>query len=419
MPSKALMAVRKAVGESFTGLPASFWWLWTATLVNRLAAFVGTFLAIYLTQGEGYSASFAGLVVSLYGGGAAAASMIGGALTDRIGRRPTVLVAQLATAVSIMALGLAEQQLAIAVLAFVVGVASFASRPAMAAMIADLVPEENRGKAYSLNFWAANIGFGVSAAAAGLLAEQGYLLIFIGEAVATLVCAALVFVKVPETKAAEPQGPADQKQSAGYGVVLKDATFMSLIGLTFLVVVLFQQAATVLPITMGQEGLSSTDYGLVLSLNGLAIVVLQIPLTRVVRNKNPLHVVAVAALLCGYGFGLTALADSLPLYAATVLIWTLGEILFAPVSMQVVARLSPDDARGRYQGMYGLAWSLAALVTPVASGVVLDHLGADVIWITCAVIGTTAAVGYALLARTLPNDTKADEPEPAPAASAE
>ncbi|MFD9657962.1 MFS transporter [Streptomyces mirabilis] len=245
MPSKALLAARKAVAESFTGLPASFWWLWTATLINRLAALVGTFPAIYLTQGQGYSASFAGLVVSLYGGGAAAASVIGGALTDRIGRRPTVLVAQLATGVSIVALGLAEQQLLIAVLAFVVGVASFASRPAMAAMIADLMPKENRGKAYSLNFWAANIGFGVSAAA-GLLAEHGYLLIFAGESIATLICAALVFVKVPETKAAEPQGSAERKQSVGYGVVLKDRTFMCLIGLTFLVVVLFQQAATVL-----------------------------------------------------------------------------------------------------------------------------------------------------------------------------
>lgn len=409
------MAARKAVGESFTGLPATFWWLWTATLVNRLAAFVGTFLAIYLTQGEGFSASFAGLVVSLYGGGAAAASVIGGALTDRIGRRPTVLLAQLATGVSIMALGLAEERQAIAVLAFIVGVASYASRPAMAAMIADLVPEENRDKAYSLNFWAANIGFGVSAAVAGLLAEQGYLLIFVGEAVATLLCAVLVFVKVPETRAAEPQGPAHRKPSTGYAGVLKDSTFMCLVGLTFLVVVLFQQAATVLPITMGQEGLTSADYGLVLSFNGLAVVVLQIPLTRAVRNIKPLRVVAVAALLCGYGFGLTSLADSLPLYAATVFVWTLGEILFAPVSMRVVARLSPDDARGRYQGMYALAWSLAALATPVAGGVVLDRWGADAVWIACAVIGTLAASGYVLLARALQEDTTESEPEPASA----
>lgn len=86
-----------------------------------------------------------------------------------------------------------------------------------------------------------------------------------------------------------PQGP----------YALAGCTFMCLIGLTFLVVVLFQQAATVLPITMGKQGLSSTDYGLALSLNGLVIVVLQIPLTRVVRNKKPPHVVAVAAFLCG------------------------------------------------------------------------------------------------------------------------
>lgn len=402
MSDKRLLAARKAVTDSFGGLPAAFWWLWVATLVNRLAGFVATFLALYLTQDMGYSASFAGLVVSLYGGGATAASLVGGALTDRIGRRPTIMIAQVLTGVCIVALGLSEQPVLIAVLAFAVGAVSHASRPAIGAVIADLVPSKDRGKAYSLNFWAANIGFGVSAAAAGLLARQNYFLLFVCEAAATLLCALLVFLKVPETRSTpRPSEAGTDARPAGFGVVLKDGTFMCLAGLAFLVVMLFQQAATTLPITMGQEGHSSADYGLVLSFNGLLIVVLQIPLSRFVKDRRPLQVLAVAALLCGYGFGLTAFAGSLPLYAATVAVWTLGEIIFTPIGTHLVADLSPEHARGRYQGVYNLAWASAALATPVMSGLVIDHFGADAIWTACAVIGTAAACGYALLTRTV------------------
>ena len=81
--------VRRAVRETVSGLPRTFWWLWTSTLVNRLGGFVVTFLALYLTRDQGYSATYAGLVASLYGLGGALGAVVGGVLTDRVGRRST------------------------------------------------------------------------------------------------------------------------------------------------------------------------------------------------------------------------------------------------------------------------------------------------------------------------------------------
>ncbi|NED90459.1 MFS transporter, partial [Streptomyces sp. SID11233] len=91
--------VRSALHESVSGLPRAFWWLWTSTLINRLGGFVYTFMAIYLTVERGYSASYAGLVAALFGLGGVLASLVGGVLTDRWGRRPTMFTAQAATAV--------------------------------------------------------------------------------------------------------------------------------------------------------------------------------------------------------------------------------------------------------------------------------------------------------------------------------
>ena len=101
-----------------------------------------------------------------------------------------------------------------------------------------------------------------------------------------------------------------------------------------------------------------------------------------------------SALLAGYGFGLTALAGSVAVYALTVAVWTLGEIINSPTQMGLVVRLSPVHGRGRYQGMYALSWSVASLAAPLLGGTVIDHYGPDALWAGCAVIGTVAAVGY-------------------------
>jgi len=96
-----LANLRHAAKESVAGLPREFWWLWTSTLVNRLGAFVATFMSLYLTLDQGYSASYAGLVASALGLGGVISSLGAGVMTDRLGRRPTMLIAQSSAAVSV------------------------------------------------------------------------------------------------------------------------------------------------------------------------------------------------------------------------------------------------------------------------------------------------------------------------------
>ncbi|WP_093811531.1 MDR family MFS transporter [Streptomyces sp. Ncost-T6T-1] len=404
--------MKRVVKDSFSGLPREFWWLWVATFINSLGGFVGIFLALYLTSGLGYSASFTGFVGSLYGGGAVVASILGGFLADRIGRTRTILAAQLATSVSILTLGFADSAAVIAVMAFIVGVSGAASRPAIGATIADLVEGPERQKAYSLNYWAGNLGFGISAAVVGMVAAYGYLPLFILEATATFACAILVYMKVPET-GLKPnrERSQDSRFFSGYASVCRDWTFMGIVGMTFLMSLLFQQAVTSLPITMGIKGFSSADYGMVISLNGLMIVLLQVLLSRAVKSARPSRVLAASALLCGYGLAVVAVASSLPFYFAAVAILTLGEIIFAPVIMALISQLAPAAARGRYQGVFQLAFSGAALAAPISGGYVIDHFGVNVIWIICGALGTVAAIGYTALGRAAAQ--RADESESA------
>ncbi|MFE7098873.1 MDR family MFS transporter [Streptomyces erythrochromogenes] len=427
-------SLRRAARESVSGLPRAFWWLWASTLVNRLGAFVATFMTLYLTLDRGYSASFAGLVVALHGLGGVISSLVAGVMTDRLGRRPTLLAAQASTAFSVALLGFMEHPAAIAAVALLVGMTSNASRPAVAAMMADIVRPEDRVRAFALNYWAINLGFAVSATAAGLIAEYSYLAGFLGEAALTLACAVLVYVKLPESRperggvgASGPSGPSSGGGGAepeiGLGTVLRDGRFMGVVGLSFLISLIFTQGSVGLPVAMGSAGFSPGDYGLVIAVNGFLIVALQIPVTRLIEHRDPQKLLVVSALLAGYGFALTAFAGPVWAYALTVCVWTLAEIVNSPTQMGLVVQLSPVHGRGRYQGVYTMSWAVAALVAPLMAGFMIDRWGADWLWATTGVLGTVAAVGYWLLMRglsesgrgTAPAAAGGSEPKAAPA----
>jgi MFS family permease len=420
---------RRSVAASVSGLPARFWWLWTSTLINRLGAFVATFLALYLTAARGFSATYAGLVVALYGLGGAVASIGAGVLTDRLGRRPTMLLAQCSAAVSIATLGFMERPGTIAALTFLVGLTSNASRPAVQAMLADVVAPADRVRAFALNYWAINLGFAVSSTAAGIIAQYSYHALFLGEATMLLACAVVVFCKLPESR--PEQGAADDAGRDGataaarvsIRTVLHDGRFMAVVGLNLLVALAFLQTFTALPITMGKAGFSSADFGTVIALNGLLIVVLQIPLTRLIEHRSPARLLVVSSLLVGWGLGMQAFAGStLALYVVALCVWTLGEMINSPTQMGLVVRLSPLHGRGRYQGMFNLSWGVASLVGPLIGGLVIDAYGSPVLWAGTALVGTAASVGYGLLLRSLPAEQPtvsvgaAGTPEPDPAA---
>jgi MFS family permease len=186
---------------------------------------------------------------------------------------------------------------------------------------------------------------------------------------------------------------------------------MSVVGLSFLIALIFQQGSVGLPVAMGEAGFTPAEYGMAIAVNGVLIVVLQIPVTRFIEHRDPRRLLVVSSVLAGYGFALTAFAGSVGVIALTVCVWTLAEIVNAPTQTGLVVRLSPVHGRGRYQGMYTMSWSVAALVAPLLSGFVIDRFGAEWLWGSCAVLGTVAGAGYAVLMRRVAEDGEKAEAE--------
>ncbi len=380
------------------GLPRTFWYLWAGTLVNRVGNFVIVFLALYLTAARRLSPSFVGLVIGLYGVGGATGTLLGGVLADRWGRRRTLLLSYACGASCVLVLGVVRDRWLIALGALLFGAGAEMARPAFAAFMVDVVAPADRLRAFTLNYWAINLGFACSSILAGLLAQASYLLLFVGDAATTVVTAAIVLTKVREA----PHGPAGgapvRQRPEGLRSAFTDRVFMTFVALNLLTALVFMQHTSGLPIAMARDGLAPARFGEVIALNGVLIVLGQLFVPRLIGGRDRSRVLAVAALVFGAGFGLTAFAHTPLAYAGTVLVWTLAEMLNSPSNSTLLADLSPARMRGRYQGVFSLSWQGAAALTPVLGGLVVEHAGARWLWLGCAGIGGLVAVGQVLSA---------------------
>src|SRR5512143_4100941 len=194
---------KKGLASLIEGLPPAYWLIWIGTLINRLGGFVIPFLTLYLTSQRAISVSQATLMVSFFGAGSFLAQLGGGELTDRLGRRPVMLMSFFITPIFMIALGLARELTLIAIATFIVGFFTDLYRPAVGAAIADLVPPEARTRAYGYNYWAINLGAAIAPLLAGLIAEHNYLILFVADALTTALCGLIVWLGIRETRPVE------------------------------------------------------------------------------------------------------------------------------------------------------------------------------------------------------------------------
>jgi MFS family permease len=296
-------------------------------------------------------------------------------------------------------LGLAQSLELIAVLTLLQGFFTDLYRPAVSAAIADMVPPEGRPRAYGYIYWAINVGAAIAPAIAGLMARWDYLLLFIGDALTTFVFGVIVLWRVRETRPAEIQHT-DRVALRERIVRLRREPFLLVFtGLALVFGTIYMQGNVTLPVDMQAHGLGPDQYGFAIAVNGVLIVLLGIPASHAATRWPRFAALAAAALFLGAGFGLTAIADSLPLYALSVAVWTLGEIGGAVIAPVIVADLSPVDLRGLYQGLFGAAWGLSLFTGPIMGGWVFEHLSAQALWIGCFILGCLLAAGYLAMAR--------------------
>ncbi|MET8816527.1 MFS transporter [Streptomyces sp. NPDC004549] len=391
--------------------PAAYWMLVAGFTICRSGCVVVPFLSLYLVRQQHFSAADAAQVSAAFGAGWAIGPVIAGWLADRIGRGKTLLLALSAVTAVYLTLPTLQTLVALTVAAFAVGLFFDAPRPAVLALVADLVPEAARGRAYARLYWASNIGAGVAGGVGTLLADAHITALFYVAATSNGAFAATVLIckigATPPSLALHPRGT-----TTGYRAMLRNGPFLALTGLTLLYLCSYQQILFGLPVAMDRDGLNPSAYGIISLINAIGVVAFQPLLQPWIDRRTPLVVCAAGAIALGLGMGGNLGAQqSLIGYGFAAAVWSLGEVLFFSSVMTVVERLAPADARGRYTGIWASTMGTSALIAPLISSATLEAGGPELMWITSLALGVLAAVGLLALKRHL--DTTSTTPEPA------
>jgi MFS family permease len=291
-------------------------------------------------------------------------------------------------------LGMVRELDLITVMVGVVGFFSELYRPAVFAIVADVVPPMQRIQAYGLLHWVINMGFSFAAIAGGLLADIDFTLLFFADAATTAIYGVIVAFAVPETRPAQAARAAKTRPSRPW---FTDRELVVYVVITFGLALLPNQT-TALSAYMTHQGFSPAAFGGVLAVNGVFIIALQPVIAAWSTHRDPTRVVAAAALLYGGGFAMHGLAPSIWLHAAAVMVWTVGEIFESPTRSAIIAALAPADARGRYLGALAMTFGAAQLTGPKLGTWTLQHAGPGVLWASCLGLGAVVALAMTVTA---------------------
>jgi len=384
--------------------PRTFWMLVGITFVDRLGgALLFPFFALYLTARFGIGMTEVGILFAIYAVSSLFGSILGGAFTDRFGRKQIVIFALIATSLSSVLMGLVNSISVFFMLAALVGVIDIGG-PARQAMVADLLPEKKRAQGYGIMRVAFNLSVTIGPAIGGLLAARSYLLLFITDAVISLIVAALVFVLIPETK--PEAAPGDKEESVtqtfgGYALVFRDYLFLAFIGVSILMGLVYMNLSTTLGVFLRDTfSFPEARYGALLSLNALMVVLFQFPITRRIENKPPMLMMAAGMVLYTIGFAMYGFVSTTLFFVIAMAILTVGEMLVAPVSQSLVAYFSPEDMRGRYMAIFGISGALPFALGPLLAGLLLDNAPDQrILWYAVGIVGVIATFGFLWLHR--------------------
>ena len=226
--------------------PRTVWLIYIGTFINRFGTFVLPFLGLHMTR-EGYSAGEVGMAMASYGLGHVLATVLGGFLADRVGRKETIVLSMYSGAVAMLALSQASSLFGFIVLAGLAGLTSELYRPGSTALLSDLVPDSQRVMAFGVYRFFINAGWAIGPATAGFLSEYSYQWLFYGDAATTAIYGTIALLGLPRgqgpTRADKPESPLESLV-AGFRVALSDPRFVRLIVSSALIGWVFMQLLT-------------------------------------------------------------------------------------------------------------------------------------------------------------------------------
>ena len=394
-----------SAARAYAGLDRRIWTLAAVRGANTMGlSLVLAFMGLYLVTQRGVSGLHYGLIYFTANICQAMTSTWAGQLSDRLGRRRLMVSTLIGRALVIAALGaLVLIHAPVALLAAVIIVSASLRggfEPVASAVIADLASPADRVAAFGLQRMGINLGWAVGPALGGLLASViDYGLVFFC-AVIPLFISAVVTARLREPPRAAGASPAADRISLR--AALTEASSRGELMLLLLCALVFstvhiQLFATLGLYAKGELGLDEAHIGLLYTINGVLVILLQVPAIAVIRRLSPDRALVTGCLIYSTAFLWIGAADGVGLVILAIVTATAGEVILTPAQESTVADLSDPTRLGRAFGLYGTMQMIGVAFAPLVGGIIYDHLRDRpmAMWGTLAGLAFLLALGYA------------------------
>lgn len=380
-------------GTPFTlykGLPKEIYVLFAGKIVNALGFFVFPFLSIFLTSNMGLPESRVGYILMVTAIAYVPGSLIGGKLSDVLGRKRILAGAQTLAALCLVPCAFLGDSMAIPPLLVLASFFNGAAQPTYNAMCADLTKPSNRKAAFSLLYLGNNLGVAVGPLIAGFLYNDYIMWIFLGDALTTLLSVLLILLYVRETK------PDEDRLQAGKGLVTDERTedgnllavllrrpyLLAFSILSILYSFVYSQMEFALPLqakaTFGVEG--PKVFGSLMTVNALTVIFATVLIINATRAIKPILNIVLSGLFFAVGFGMIAFIESHWLLMASTVIWTIGEILSATNLNVYIANHTPMSHRGRFGSVVMIISGAGHAIGPAYMGTFIVNNSLKAVW---------------------------------------
>ena len=301
------------------------------TLVNKLGTFILPYLTLVLLRDFHLAEGDAAKLLFAYGAGSLVSVLVGGVLTDRLGRRRTLLLSLAGSGLLAVSMAFVPSARLFVPLLLAFGFIGDLYRPAASAVIGDLLPSSERASGFAGLRMAVNLGWAAGTALGGVLADWNWRLLFLGDGLTTLAYGVIVYFFIPDTRpmalaaapsppprpaAARPVAPPAPAPALRFAArasdastnPLRDGVYLQVVAVSFLFTFVFSSNLSVFPLTVTQGALyPARVYGALVAVNGVLIAFFEITIVAHLKRFRRLRVAALGNLLCAAGFGMLGL----------------------------------------------------------------------------------------------------------------
>ena len=374
--------------SQYKGLRRENYVLFFGRIVTNMGSMVWPMLTMILNQKLGMSAGNIAIMTAVFSVLMMPASLLGGKLADRLNKKNIIIVGDIVSVVCYILCGCIPLGMGTIVLMFFASLFQTIEGPAYNAIIADITPLEDRDKAYSLQYWGANLGLVLSPTLSGMLFKNYLWLAFVISGVAIGCSTILIWFFVRDITPVEQTGSRAEYQMARHGesifaILRRNPTIILYLVITALCNAAYNQYGYLMPLDLGlahgEDG--AVIYGTISSLNCIVVVLFTPLITRWFRRMIDTKKFLTGKLLFFAGYMIfIAFLGVIPMYYAAMLVFTWGEIFNTLADGPYLSARTPASHRGRINSVSSVFYTVFLSIFNVAEGKAYDVYGSGAAW---------------------------------------